>query len=433
MKSTKKLQGWNFTSENGEFMMQDPDKTSYLYFPLANEAGMLSAITPSGNGDIKTDQNTFLITPVSVEDLHNNRSGRNFWVFIESEGGYSGAWSAMGNSSRQEALNFTEKDEEKVSLEAGFLWQKVTRENQAIGIRAEVTSFVPAGEDLVELMKVTITNLNAGKLKITPTAVTPLFGRSAENIRDHRHVTSLLHRIYTTSFGVEVQPTFCFDERGHKLNQVAYGVLGASGTGEKPIGFFPVVEELIGEGGSFSWPEKIVTNSRDFLREGMKLEGYEAVGALRFDDVVLEANASQSYIIAMIIQKEGPGMDRFGEKYCSEVLFDQFLRQNKEFWEKKLDKLAFCTEDSEFTPWMKWITLQPMLRRIYGCSFLPYHDYGRGGRGWRDLWQDCLALLIMDPGEVRHLLINNYAGVRFDGSNATIIGMGAGRICRRQK
>lgn len=53
--------------------------------------------------------------------------------------------------------------------------------------------------------------------------------------------------------------------------------------------------------------------------------------------------------------------------------------------------------------------------------FSPYHDYGKGGRGWRDLWQDCLALLIMEPSEVRQMIIDNYGGVRIDGTNATII------------
>ena len=71
---------------------------------------------------------------------------------------------------------------------------------------------------------------------------------------------------------------------------------------------------------------------------------------------------------------------------------------------------------------MNWVSFQPELRRIYGCSFLPHHDYGRGGRGWRDLWQDCLALLMMNPGGVRQMLLSNFGGVRVDGSNATIIG-----------
>ncbi|HBL37069.1 MAG TPA: cellobiose phosphorylase, partial [Firmicutes bacterium] len=88
----------------------------------------------------------------------------------------------------------------------------------------------------------------------------------------------------------------------------------------------------------------------------------------------------------------------------------------------KLNKLSFRSGDGEFDSWLKWVTLQPVLRRIYGCSFLPYHDYGRGGRGWRDLWQDCLALLLIEAADVRRLLWNNFAGVRIDGSNATIIG-----------
>ena len=69
-----------------------------------------------------------------------------------------------------------------------------------------------------------------------------------------------------------------------------------------------------------------------------------------------------------------------------------------------------------------------MLRRIYGCSFLPHHDYGKGGRGWRDLWQDCLALIIMDPSDVRGMLVDNFGGVRTDGTNATIIGSGSGEF-----
>jgi cellobiose phosphorylase len=62
-----------------------------------------------------------------------------------------------------------------------------------------------------------------------------------------------------------------------------------------------------------------------------------------------------------------------------------------------------------------------MLRRIFGCSFLPDFDYGKGGRGWRDLWQDCLSIILSDPKSARQVLINNFGGVRIDGTNATII------------
>jgi cellobiose phosphorylase len=63
----------------------NPHKNSYVYFPLVNPAGMMSSITPHLNGDAKLNQDTFLLLPVSVEDLHNTRSGRNFWVRINGE------------------------------------------------------------------------------------------------------------------------------------------------------------------------------------------------------------------------------------------------------------------------------------------------------------------------------------------------------------
>ncbi len=66
-----------------------------------------------------------------------------------------------------------------------------------MGLKAEVLSFVPASPDQVELMQVTLTNSGDEPLTITPTAAIPIYGRSADNLRDHRHVTSLLHRVRT--------------------------------------------------------------------------------------------------------------------------------------------------------------------------------------------------------------------------------------------
>ncbi len=418
MKSDK----WYFQGDEGEFILENPHKTSYLYFPLANEAGLMASITPSLHGDIKAGQNSFLTVPVSAEDLHISRAGRDFWFYIDG----TGPWSAAGHFPRQEVDTLDDCGEE-VKLTAGFLWHKVLRENRRIGIRVEITNFVPVNDDKVELMKVKITNLRAEKIHITPTGAVPLFCRSADNLRDHRHVTSLLHKISTTTFGIEVKPTLLFDERGHKVNEVAYGVFGAEGGGIPPVGFFPLVEEFLGEGGAFHRPEAVVKNPDVLHKAGESLEGYEAVGALRFRRTTLAPGESRSYIMVLVINEEGPAAGPAG-KYCSEEAFDYFLQENKDFWRKKLSALQLHLRDSEYSHWLKWVALQPVLRRIYGCSFLPHHDYGRGGRGWRDLWQDCMALLVMEPADVRELLLNNFAGVRFDGSNATIIGSKPGEF-----
>ncbi|HLD75541.1 MAG TPA: hypothetical protein VI874_00860, partial [Candidatus Norongarragalinales archaeon] len=99
------------------------------------------------------------------------------------------------------------------------------------------------------------------------------------------------------------------------------------------------------------------------------------------------------------------------------------LSETRSFWETKLDRLRFQTPDATFNGWVRWVGLQPILRKLFGCSFLPDFDYGRGGRGWRDLWQDCLALLLTAPDETRNILLHNFNGIRIDGSNATIIGL----------
>ncbi|GIO86362.1 hypothetical protein J25TS5_32940 [Paenibacillus faecis] len=416
-------ESWKFLGKNGEFRLEQPEKSSFLYFPLVNEAGMMSAITPNLHGEMTSSHNTFLMEPVSVMDLHNSKASRNFWVHIEG----AGAWSVSGNSAKQNAELFSNGKENSV-VEAGFLWHKVIRENAETGLRAETVNFVPVTEDKIELMKVTLTNTGKSVLRLTPTAAVPIYGRSADDLRDHRHVTSLLHRVFTSNHGIEVQPALSFDERGHRVNKVTYSVFGSGAAGEAPVGFFPETEVFAGEGGALDWPEAVVANLEPTVQAGASLEGYEAIGALRFAPIQLEAGQSASYIVAMLITDDRTRPQQIAERYLSAARFDSLLADNQRYWQEKLDTVSFHSGDTEQDLWMKWVTLQPILRRLYGNSFLPYHDYGRGGRGWRDLWQDCLALMVMEPAEVRHLLLNNYAGVRIDGSNATIIGTKPGEF-----
>ena len=416
--------GWRFVDAAGTFVLENPHHTSTLYFPLVNEAGMMSAITPLLHGDVKTGQNTFLTPPVSVEDLHNSRSARNFWAFVEGVG----PWSAAGNSATQLARRFVDDVAEPVTLEAGFLWHRVSRENPQVGLRAEITNLVPPGGDQVELMKVTLANVSDRSLTITPTAAIPLYGRSADNLRDHRHVSSLLHRIATPTHGVLVRPTLSFDERGHRPNSVTYGVLGFEADGSPPAGFFPVVEEFIGEGGSLEWPQAVVDPFKIPSPAGQAFEGFEAVGALRFADAILEPGQARSYVLVLAVMEEGVQVDDLARTYGSAAQFDSWFQRNQAHWQRKLETLTFHTADARFDRWMRWVGVQPILRRLFGNSFLPYHDYGRGGRGWRDLWQDSLVLLMMEPEGVGDLLWSYYAGVRFDGSNATIIGAEPGEF-----
>ena len=192
---------YQFIGEDATFNLKNAENYSYLYFPVAGEAGIKSAVTPNLSGDCKIDQNTFILEPVSAENLHNNRSSRNFWCHVAN----AGNWSATGISAEEESKKFTGLSD-KNEVTAGLMWHTVTRTSDKYQLSAEITSFVPVDEN-AEIMYVEITNIGKMQVRFTPTAAIPLYGRSADNIRDHRHVTSLLHRIKTGENGVLVTPT----------------------------------------------------------------------------------------------------------------------------------------------------------------------------------------------------------------------------------
>ena len=414
------MKGYQFEDTQGTFHLKKAENISYLYFPIAGEAGLKSSLTPNLGGDAKIDQNTFLLEPVSAENLVNNRNSRNFWCNVKG----IGSWSLTGNAAEALSKKFTEMQDDS-EVTAGFMWQKTTRESKKYQLRGEILSFIPV-EKNVEVMLVTITNTGRMAQTVTPTAAIPLYGRSADNIRDHRHVTSLLHRIETTDIGVLVTPTLSFDERGHQVNHMTYYCVGWSGNGEKPVDFYPTAEDFVGEGGNFERPYAIVKNAEG-VKAGTRIEGLEAVGGLHFSEVTLEPEEECSYLIFTGITEDIQEIRNLSKTYTTREMVLEELEKTKAYWQEKVN-VAYHTGDSDFNQFMHWVSFQPILRRIYGCSFLPHHDYGKGGRGWRDLWQDCLALLIMNPDGVRQMLLDNFAGVRVDGSNATIIGSKQGEF-----
>ena len=429
------MKGYEFIDNKGTFKLEDPDLYSYLYFPVGAASGMMGSLTPEFGGDLKTSQNTFILEPVSSDNLHNNRSTRNFWICLED----GTLVSATGASASSHAKRFT-SGKDKATLYGGLLWQKVERVISGTDLKTEVTTFVPVEtSDKIELTRVKITNTGSSEITFTPTAATPIYGRSADNIRDHRNVTSMLNRMSVTEYGITNDPTLTFDERGHRKNKVIYGFFASEADGTKPVSFCPIAEDFIGEGGAFDNPRFPVTGTPASL-PGTRADGFEAMGAAQFAKKTLAPGESAEYIFALAIndmlkpsdneediKAESGIIEDMAIKYLKGDVFESELAKNKEYWDRK-NNVSFHTGDKAFDSWMYWVGVQPMLRRIYGCSFLPHHDYGKGGRGWRDLWQDCLALIIMDPSDVRGMLVDNFGGVRTDGTNATIIGSGSGEF-----
>ena len=406
---------YNFIDDSGSFKSYSADKVRSLYLPLCNEL-LMSSISPDLHGDAKSGQHSFLLEPVSRIDLSLSRASRNFWVYVDK----NKIWSATGVSKDLRQIR-----QDEFSLEAGLLWQRISRKNKKIGLKSEILSFIPAGSDALEVMQVTFTNISKRKISFIPYAAIPLYARSADSLRDHRHVTSLLSRIKVEKYGLKVKPTLLFNESGHGINSLVYFAAGCDRQTKPPEYIYPTQEIFCGESGDLEAPEAVFENQ---LPRQIPVQGKEPMGAMRFARTTLSPGARTTYIIIMGISREDCSLSSLINKFNNDTKVDTLFKKTKTFWQRQAGVMDVSSGNNHFDNWLRWVNIQPVLRKIFGCSFLPDHDYGKGGRGWRDLWQDCLGLILNNPQEVRLFLINNFCGVKIDGSNATIIGKSPGEF-----
>jgi len=402
-----------YQSDGVSFTSTQAAQIKSIYAPLCgiDALSLKSAITPFLSGDIKLDKFHYLTKPASREDLRYPL--REFFIYTKSKGVFN---------------LFQESAAQSSTVEIGPLWHKLTRRHKAAGVELTALNFIPVTGQKVELMQVTVKNISKKSISFVPTAAIAIFGRSLANKHDHEHVTALLNRPAQTKQGVVLRTTMAFNEEGHKTSQSVYYVYGVDQKGVGPQGSFPTVDTFCGESGSLLSPAAVYENQKPRVLSPEELNGKEVTGALRFKEVSLKAGMSQSYIIAIGLENDAAQTLETFKQFDSPEKLVQALEANKKFWLNKISSITFNSGDDNFNAWMRWVILQPVLRRIFGCSFLPDHDYGKGGRGWRDIWQDLLSLILIEPTQVRQDLINNCAGIRIDGSNATIIGSKPGEF-----
>jgi len=395
---------YDFIDKKGTFSIKDPKKYGF-YFPLTDKDGkLLSSISPNLSGDIKADNSRFLTPPASIEDLRTNLlCRRDFFI-----------------RTKEQTIRLSKARNDK--LEAGFLYHKITKKINSLDIK--ILNFIPYNLP-VEIMQVEITNKSARPVKFIPTSFIPLYGRSAENIRDHRHVSSLLNRLYLNKYGIFLKPTMIFDEKGHKENRTSYFCLGFEGSSIPPIGQFPTLDYFCGSHDLIS-PEAIEKDKPPSKVKRSEFDGKEALASFRFKTKTLKKNQTASYFLIMGLDSSGAKdpikkVMRNFSKINSPWKIEKYFTATKKYWLRYLNQTDFDFSDKNFNNWLMWVKLQPTLRKLFGCSFLPHFDYGKGGRGWRDLWQDALTLTFTEPDKAKRLILDSFAGVRIDGSNATII------------
>ena len=76
---------WHFTEldrvpATGRFSAAGTEAIGRLYFPLVNEAGMLSWTSPRLQGGPAVDHHQYLAPPLTAEDLPHTLVHRDFWL-----------------------------------------------------------------------------------------------------------------------------------------------------------------------------------------------------------------------------------------------------------------------------------------------------------------------------------------------------------------
>jgi len=414
---------YRFTEANdGSFVMPDPDYVTGLHFPLMNLFGMKCSITPDFKGDICSGFNNYYTIPVVTEDLHRCNNSRNFWISVAGHR----PWSATGVSAFANAHKWEAK--ESAVVEAGIGWFAATRTNKNLGLKVKATAFVPASEEFVEVVMMEVENYARKRVTFVPTYATPIFGRSADNLRDHRHVTTMFSEIGYHKHGVVVKARIHHDETGHTPNPTSYVGLGFSEKGAAPKHIWAYMRDFVGEGGSMLNPEAVFKGRAAPVSSPDREGGEEAVFAARFSPVTLAKGRKARFVILHCITDNRRDIARFARTYGSFEKAARALESTRRSWKRISDSVCFNTENKAFDNWMRWVAYQPFCRKVYGNSHLLDLGYGRGGRGWRDLWSDLLALFLIDPESTRTDIVNNFLGVRIDGSNATIVGTKPGEF-----
>ncbi|MBN2482908.1 MAG: cellobiose phosphorylase [Candidatus Omnitrophica bacterium] len=406
MPNRKKSQYYRFIDSAGTFQIDNPYQYSYCYFPLTNQYGtMLSAISPYLSGDIKQDNDHFLTLPTSIEDIpHNLLCRRDFFIKMAD--------------THNEVYRLSEPLSDKDYLQAGLLYHTLVKQNRSL--RVEIVNFVPH-ELNAEVMSIKIKNISKKPVTLECTSCIPLYGRGEKNVRDHRHVSSLLNRIDLAAYGIILTPTMVFDEGGHQKNETCYYVYGFGNNRSKPQGFFPTLSGFCGEGNSLIKPDAIFKKTKPSLKPEDRFNGKEACAGIRFSPVTLAPKKEAEFALVMGIAPDRYDIAKTWRKLDSPRKISRALDATKKFWLTQDDSLTFDFGDPVYNNWLRWIKLQPTLRKLFGCSFLPHFDYGKGGRGFRDLWQDILSLILKDESGIEGLILDNFKSIRIDGSNATII------------
>lgn len=116
------------------------------------------------------------------------------------------------------------------------------------------------------------------------------------------------------------------------------------------------------------------------------------MGAMHFPTIELQPGQEFSFILPMGLMEEGETEREMLDRLDTKEKVLQAFQETRIYWENKVN-VTYETGDKGFNSFMHWGSFKPILRRIYGCSFLPtmitVGEAETGGIFGRIAWRFC--------------------------------------------
>lgn len=327
-------------------------------------------------------------------------------------------WVRLANNALWCANYAPQRTIEPTSFKTTFGMGSVTLENetQSVGLKAKLTLFVPT-EDKVELLIGEITNISDKEQTIDVIPTIPIFGGNRDYVEFHRDVVRLYNKSShdKSRSAILIKPGLEWVEGATDASDVTYFMKAVTESGNSGEQFYSDRESFLGP--HYQWREPLSLSAK--LPPRYPVLGKETVGAIQFSKITLKPNETFKFVVTTGLSFNQKEADQAIDKYTYDVAITEKQKLDK-FWLERTHLKQIHTEDPNFdTSWNRWWFYQLSMRYWFGNTAHPQFDYGTDFSGWREIWQDMIGIILIDPTTVKDHILKTLEGIRTDGTNAT--------------
>ncbi len=409
--------------KNGEILhIPNPHKLPRRWINFLSNEKWCSIVGPLGEGYAGSNLYGNVYWGY-YDDFRGRRNESGRYMFVRLENG------ALWN------VNFIPQrliEPDKIYSEFSPAYVKFVNETKGeVNLRAEIIYFVPSDNSLTEIWYIKIKNLKKRKRKLEVTFGFDGYIGSRKFEVYHHLVTGLYNEALLDKKNeiIYLYKGIKYEE-GETIpsNQTAFFKVISPVKTKKH--FFADEEYFLGNYyNRFNWGFPLSLMKKDYtlseIKGRLSARGVNVIAAVEQEDIILAPHTKNDDSMEFIVLA-GATLDSKKEaislikKFNSVEKVKKSLQETINHWKNINSKIKINTPDKKLNErYNNWYTIQNYLRKRWGNTGSLYHDYGIDNFGWRDLWQDWLGWMYIEPDKCEDFIPEALIGTRLDGSTAS--------------